>query len=259
MFLKGRYFVKRLLIAFVSSLVITSVSAQSERSSETMQPIVFVHGAWGGGWDYKLLQSMLEERGREVYRLTLTGLGERVHLISPEINLDTHIMDVVNVLKFEDLSNVVLVGHSYGGMVVTGVAHRVPELIGHLVYVDAMLPVDGESVFSLMEEERSRMMMSLADSQGEGFKIPPFWPDPGKDVPHPVGTFRQEISLGNPAADKIPATYVLTIEKGASQDQFSVYARRAKERGWNYVEWNTGHNPQRTMPNEYVAMLMGIK
>ncbi len=88
---------------------------------------------------------------------------------------------------------------------------------------------------------------------------PPFWPDWGKDVPHPLETFRQPISLGNPDAEKIPATYILTIEPGAATDDFSRYAERAKKRGWTYYELPTGHNAQRTMPKEYAVLLMSVE
>jgi len=123
-------------------------------------------------------------------------------------------------------------------------------------YVDAMLPLDGESVFDLMPEPARNHFLALAESQGEGWKIPPFWPDPGKDMPMPLAAFREPITLGNPLADKLPGTYILTLEPGAAADDFSRYAERAKARGWKYQELRTGHNPQRTMPKEYAAILM---
>jgi pimeloyl-ACP methyl ester carboxylesterase len=104
-----------------------------------------VHGAWGGGWDWKHVDQLLTADGYKVYRPTLTGQGERSHLASTNIDLDTHIQDIVNVIVWEDLHDVVLVGHSYGGMVITGVADRVPDRIRRLVYVDAFVPDNGES------------------------------------------------------------------------------------------------------------------
>jgi pimeloyl-ACP methyl ester carboxylesterase len=237
----------------------SSSYAQSADTGNEGKPIVFVHGAFGGGWDYRGLEDMLEEQGRRVHRVTLTGLGERSHLASPEVDLETHIQDVVNVLEFEELTGVILVGHSYGGMVITGVAHRTPERIHHLVYIDAMLPLDGESVKSLMSEENWKWMAGMAEANGDGWRLPPFWPDPGKDVPHPFETFRQPVELGNLLAERIPGTFVLTLEPDAETDDFSRYAKRAKERGYDYLEWRTGHNPQRTMPAEYVAFLLGIE
>ena len=106
---------------------------------------VLVHGASGGGWDWRTMDELLTARGHTVYRPTLTGLGERAHLNSPKVNLTTHITDVVNVIRFEDLQNVVLVGHSYGGMVITGVMDAIPERISHAVFLDAAVPEDGQS------------------------------------------------------------------------------------------------------------------
>jgi len=233
-------------------------SVEGSETAESAGTIVFVHGAWGGGWDYKSMEAILEREGFDVYRPSLTGLGERAHLNSPDVNVDTHIMDIVNVLEFEELTDVILVGHSYGGMVITGVAHRVPERIAHLVYVDAILPDDGESVFGLGDPEGEAFVVGLAEERGDGWRIPPYWPEVGKDVAHPLETFRQPIVLGNPDAEGIPATYVLTYEGEPEADGFYKYAVRAKERGWEYEELVTGHNPQRTMPNEYAEILVAV-
>src|SRR5581483_12288456 len=105
---------------------------------------------WGGGWEWREVARALEAKGHAVSRVTLTGLGERSHLLSPAVDLDTHVQDVVAHLELDDLRDVVLVGHSYGGMVVTGAADRVPERIARLVYVDAFVPNDGESLFDLL-------------------------------------------------------------------------------------------------------------
>src|SRR5437867_3282753 len=114
-----------------------------------MATFVLVHGASTGGWYWAPVRSLLRDAGHEVHTPTLTGLGERCHLLSRGIGLDTHIQDVVNALVYEDLRDVVLAGHSYSGMVVTGVADRVPERIAHLVYVDAFVPHHGESLLDL--------------------------------------------------------------------------------------------------------------
>ena len=110
---------------------------------------VLVHGAWGGGWDWRPVSDILTSRGHRVFRVTLTGLGERAHLASPDIGLETHITDVINTMLYENLRDVTLVGHSYGGMVITGVADRIPDRLAHLAYVDAFVPEDGESVMTL--------------------------------------------------------------------------------------------------------------
>jgi pimeloyl-ACP methyl ester carboxylesterase len=114
-----------------------------------MATYVLVHGGAHGGWCYGRMAPLLRAAGHEVFAPTLTGVGERAHLLSPDIDLDTHIQDVVQVLRYEDLRDVILVGHSYGGMVITGVADRAPDRVGHLVYLDAATPVNGESLAEL--------------------------------------------------------------------------------------------------------------
>jgi pimeloyl-ACP methyl ester carboxylesterase len=115
-----------------------------------MTDFVLVQGAWIGGWYWRPIAQALRKAGHEAYTPTLTGLGERIHLMNPSINLDTHIADVVNVFKWEELSNVVLVGHSYGGMVITGVADALPDRIRSLVYLDAFVPGNGNALVNFL-------------------------------------------------------------------------------------------------------------
>ena len=117
-----------------------------------MATYVLVHGAWHGGWCWQRVTPLLRAAGHEVLTPTLTGLGERSHLANSAIDLNTHIQDVVNVLEYEDLRKVILVGHSYGGMVITGVSERVPERLTHLVYLDAFVPRDGQSLLGFVGE-----------------------------------------------------------------------------------------------------------
>ncbi|MAI27252.1 MAG: alpha/beta hydrolase [Spirochaeta sp.] len=223
------------------------------------KPILFVHGAFGGGWDYRPIQRSLEAAGREAYRVTLTGLGERSHLMRPEIDLDTHIMDVLNMMKFEELSDVILVGHSYSGMVISGVAHRAPELIAHLVYVDSNLPEDGETMMSLWpEDERERVLRNAAE-EGEGWKVIPWWTDPPRDVAQPLASWTQTVSLGNPEAEKIPGTYVKALGDEEPRESDEILRARVKARGYGYHEWKTTHNPQRSALREYVDLLLSIE
>lgn len=249
---------------FISVFLLFSLSCASITSTEKMseqKTIIFVHGAWGGAWDYQVMEKLLEDKGHKVYRPTLTGLGERSHLLNPSINLDTHIMDILNVIKYEDLDNFILVGHSYGGMVISGVADKVPEKIKHIVYMDAFLPLDGESAFSLFPKESQEFFMQLAIDKGNGHSLPPFWEgwEKTKDVPHPFNTFLQPISLKNDLRKNIPATYVLTFDEAADSDSFSPSAQRAKQYGWNYHKWITGHNTQRSMPKEYAELLDNLE
>ena len=233
-------------------------SEQAPIVDSSQKQIVFVHGAWGGGWDYRVLEDLLEAKGHRVHRVTLTGHGERIHLMSGDINLDTHIMDVINSIRYEDLDDFILVGHSYGGMVVTGVADRIPAKIKHLVYMDALLPLDGESVLSLQSPQRQEEIMQTVQAHGDGISLPPFWPDWEKSRynHHPIGTWQQPISLNNQdVAMQIPTTYVLAYEDNPETADFKRYADRAKTRGWSYLEWQSHHNTQHHAIPQYVDFL----
>ena len=138
-----------------------------------MTTFVLVHGAWHGGWCYKRVARLLRQAGHEVYTPTLTGLGERAHLMNRGIDLDTHVQDIVGVIRCEELSDVVLCGHSYGGMVITGVAEQIAAKIRSLVYLDAFVPENGKSLLDYASAERSRQMRDDATQNGEGYKITP--------------------------------------------------------------------------------------
>ena len=248
------------LVFVVVSIGAGCAPASLETPVETTPPtIVLVHGAWGGGWQYTKVQPLLEEAGHVVYRPTLTGLGERVHLGGPDVGLSTHIEDIVKVLEFEDLREVMLVGHSYGGMVIAGVADRVPERIAKLVYFDAILPENGESVANLFGDA----IDSMATAGGEGvepWQLVPRWVEEGKlppvDVPQPLLTFTEPIVLENPEAALVPAAFLLTVEAGKEADDFDAFADRARDRGWKVVEMEGSHNPHWYQPEVFVSVLM---
>ena len=242
-------------VCFSSALVL---AAAEPVAAPPVQPVVvLVHGAWGGGWQFKKVAPLLAARGYTVYRPTLTGLGERVHLATADTGLATHIDDIVNLIVFENLHDVILVGHSYGGMVITGVADRIPERIARLVYLDAMLPVDGESAASLGKAGMAALLQRAKD----GF-IAPWWVRPDKpfprDVPHPVKTFTDDIALKNPAAAKIPGVYILTVDQGRrpEDDDFYSASIRATARGWPRLVMEADHNPEWFKPAETVEFLV---
>jgi pimeloyl-ACP methyl ester carboxylesterase len=253
---------KKHLIAIFVLLVLAGlgsfeVRAQTERPAKPT--IVIVHGAWGGAWAFRKVDVMLRQRGVEVYRPQLTGQGDRVHLARPDIGLNTHIDDVVNMILYEGLNNIILVGHSYGGMVITGVADRVPDRIRRLVYLDAMVPNDGDSVVSLLGRGDFIKQMTKGD-----YLVPPWVkPDqpPPHDVPQAVKTFTDAIVLKNEAARKLPATYILTVEKDkqAKDDDFFKQSERAKEKGWTMLQLTADHNPQWSAPEALVEMLATIQ
>ena len=137
---------------------------------------VLVHPAWHGAWFWKKVVPLLRKQGHLVFTPTLTGLGERSHLARADVGLDVHVNDVGNVLKYEDLRDVVLVGHSSSGVVITGVADRAPDRIAHVVYLDAFVPEHGQAVFDLVAPDRRQMMEALVRTEGEGWFLPRFAP-----------------------------------------------------------------------------------
>ena len=251
-------------IAFLILILATALSIASGQTSKpdpvTKPTIVIVHGAWGGSWAFRRVEVLLREKGFNVYRPQLTGLGERVHLSRPDIGLSTHIEDVVNMILFEDLHDIILMGHSYGGMVITGVADRLPDRIRRLVYVDAFVPNDGESVISLLGSRGDWLKNMTKGDYIVPVRVKPNQPPP-KDVPQPLKTFTEPIVLKNKAGFKVPATYILTVEAGkeARDDDFWSQAQRAKERGWPVLQLTADHNAQWSAPEALAEMLAGVR
>jgi pimeloyl-ACP methyl ester carboxylesterase len=259
--MKLRLTVPRQIFLILLLATANSSSAQTaKRDSVTKPTVVIVHGAWGGSWAWRKVDALLREKGFDVYRPQLTGLGERVHLSRPDIGLSTHIDDVVNTILFEDLHDIILVGHSYGGMVITGVADRVPDRIRRLVYLDAFVPNDGESAISLVGSHGDWLKNMI-----KGDYIVPAWvkPDqpPPKDVPQPLKTFTETIVLKNKTGFKVPSTYILTVEAGKEpkDDDFWSQSLRAKGRGWPVLQLTADHNAQWSAPEALVEMLAGIR
>ena len=140
-------------------------------SSTSHKTFLVCHGAWSAGWAWKKMHPLMQAAGHRLVTPSYTGLGERVHLANPSIDLETHIEDMLNVIKYEDLRDIVLVGHSYGGMVATGVADRARDRVAQLIYVDAFVPEDGQSLFDINEPGRQRDA-GWAKS-GDGWRVPP--------------------------------------------------------------------------------------
>ena len=252
----------RLMSLSVAALSLSvGTQAQEAPSQETLPTIVIVHGAWGGGWAFREVEQLLRDDGRSVYRPTLTGQGERFHLATPDVNLETHITDIINVLEFEELDDVVLVGHSYGGMVVTGVADRVPDRIRHLVYLDAFVPFDGESLADLAGDFMARLESSGATVDSDF--VNPVWVEPGspppKDVPQSMKTFTQRIQLQGEPGRGLPVSYILTRDAPGAPDSFDSSAARARDLGWTLYELMADHNPQWSRPVELAALLATIQ
>jgi pimeloyl-ACP methyl ester carboxylesterase len=251
----------RSLIGLLSlfALTVCTLSRAEPTSIPAPKPhftYVIVHGAWAGGWEHKKLAEALEADGHKVYRVTLTGQGERSHLASPDIGLSVHIQDVVNFIEWEDLHDVVLVGHSYGGMVITGVADRVANRLKHVIYLDAFLPENGESAYTSMtpDAQSHRMpavngFISLGDQSGN--PVPHIVPQSEKTFSEPIKLEHQDV------ARRIPTTYILTVDPGKKpeQDMFFPYYERAKDRGWKLQIMEGTHVVHINQPKETARRL----
>jgi pimeloyl-ACP methyl ester carboxylesterase len=225
------------------------------------------HGAWGGGWSWKKMHPLMQAAGHRLLTPTYTGLGEREHLAGPSIDLDTHIQDVLSVIRYEDLSDIVLLGHSYGGMVATGVADRAREKVAQLIYLDAFVPSEGQCLLDFLPESERKRMHEGAKS-GDGWRVPPNPTPPdtpeadlawlsARRVPMPIKCFEMKLKLlhGEPS---LPRSYIYAT-RVAPSDVFGHFAKRAKsEAGWGYFEIDASHSPNVTAPEALMGMLQKI-
>jgi pimeloyl-ACP methyl ester carboxylesterase len=226
-----------------------------------MATYLVCHGAWSGGWAWKKIRALLRAAGHEVFTPTYTGLGERAHLVHPMIDLGTHIQDILNVIEYEDVRDVILVGHSYGGMVATGVGDRMPERVRCLVYLDAFVPADGQSVISLAGQGRY-------SAPFEGWLIPPN--PPASDTSpedlawvssrrhhQPARCFSQQL---RPVSGKppFPRSYIHCTRK-AGDDPFQQYADRFRDDpAWRVHALDASHSPNITAPEALAELLLAM-
>jgi pimeloyl-ACP methyl ester carboxylesterase len=228
-----------------------------------MANYVLVHGGWFGAWCWYKVVPLLQAAGHSVYTPTLTGVGEQAALLTPEIGLDTHIQDVVNLIETKDLQQVILVGHSYSGMVITGVADRVPDRIAHLVYLDAVMPRDGQSLADTVPFVGT-MLRREANKNGAGWRVNP--PRGGtfgikkepdlslvrsKVTPQSLKTFLQPVHITHPdAVAAIPHTYIECTRRGVIVWLMRQILMRgslpANEPGWN----------RRKLASDHIAMIL---
>ena len=236
-----------------------------------MATFVIVHGAWGGGWEWTAVAKKLRERGHDVFTPTLTGLGERAHL-GTDIGLSDHIEDVLAVFAFEELRDVVLCGHSYGGMVITGVADRVPESVRLLTYLDAFVPTDGQAVQDFAPEF-VEWLLQIAEERGDGRVPMPQELSPPEGLipeqrrasylarvrPHPVGTLTEPVRLSG-AVEHLSRAFVrCTGSEGVDADEsVAPFAARAQSEGWHYQEIATPHDLQLFDPDGTAAVLQNL-
>ncbi len=233
-----------------------------------MANFVLVHGMGAGGWQWREVADQLRQAGHEVITPTLTGLGERAHLLTPEIDLETHITDISSVIECEELSDVVLVGHSYGGMVVTGAADRQFSNIDTLIYLDAFLPEDGQSVMDLQPPDRIDYYNEIAKEKGDGWRIPTppgeFWKltDPEDiaqfdrlKVDHPLAALKQPVQLTN----QRPKNRAYVWASGFTPSPFEKFAAACREdNGWLYREIDSGHQMMMSHSAEVAEMLLEL-
>jgi pimeloyl-ACP methyl ester carboxylesterase len=235
-----------------------------------MVAFVLVHGTGHGGWCWRSLVPLLRNRGHDVYTPTLTGMGASSHLLHEldRISLDLHVKDITNMLFYEDLSKVVLVGHSYGGMVITGVAAKEPQRLSQLVYLDAYLPLEGENEIALWPPDQREKYRDDLDS-GIRFRPPLASSMLGITDPrmskwvqerltsHPYSTYEDPPASGNPETASIPRTYIhCTI--GPLSSWMEPFAARARKLKWNVYTMAAGHDVMITQPNELAELLLRI-
>jgi pimeloyl-ACP methyl ester carboxylesterase len=232
-----------------------------------MTVFLVAHGAWSAGWAWQKMRPLLDTDGDHFVTPSYTGLGERAHLANPSIDLETHIEDILGVLEYEDLADVILIGHSYGGMVATGVADRARHRIRRLVYLDAFVPVDGQNLVDLLPPGRGPSMRNDARLHGDGWQVPPSplpldtppedraWIVPRRKA-QSLACFAMPLRLrgGEPT---LPRTYVYCTTVGPD-DVFRQFAERARRESWDYRELATSHNPHITRPEALAALLRDV-
>ena len=233
-----------------------------------MATFVLVHGAWHGSWCWKRVRRALQAQGHEVFTPTLTGLADRSHLLSPQVNLDTHILDIVNLLQWEELSDVVLCGHSYGGCVISGVADRMPDRVRALVYLDAFVLDDGENLEQHVPAMQFQQLLDGAKSAGDGWKMPPIpaeafnvnagdreWVN-RQCTMQSIETFQQRIRLSGRIQIK-NVTFILATGF-VEGSPFPPFYEKARAKGWNTITMPYGHDVMLDGPEDLTRALLDV-
>jgi pimeloyl-ACP methyl ester carboxylesterase len=240
--------------------------------------IVLVHGSCHGGWCWKKLAPFLKIDNNEIYTPTLTGLGERSHLLYQKINLSTHVKDVVQLIEFQDLDDVVLIGHSYGGMVIGGVANTLPRRIKSMIFLDAYIPQDGKSAFDLvpglkdvyaqrsLKEKDKEWLVASYTPQEFGVTAPDDinWMK-SRVCPMPFHTHDEPLIIKNNKFSEIPKTFITFTDFGESMFKRTVEEKTVEEASssssssdWDYYELRKGHDAIITAPKELSHLLLPL-
>lgn len=255
--------------------LLLGAAASTARASETILParpktFVLVHGAWYGGWCWDKVALALRAQGHSVTTPTCPGVGELAHLLSKDISLTTYITSITNHILYENVSDVILVGSGFGGVVISGVADRIPHLIKSLVYIDAMVLDSGSSVFESQPAAITRKRLAQVESAGKGIAIPTppasaygyldqetlAWVRP-RMTPHPVGTYQEKLVLNNPLGNGRPRIYVDCIAS-PFEPLVEVKKNLKQQAGWKWVELNTHHDPMITEPRMLSEFLASV-
>ncbi len=231
-----------------------------------MATFVLVHGSCHGVWCWKKVIPLLHKHGHDVYTPTLTGLGERSHLATRGTGLDTHVVDIIQVLEYEDLNEIILVGHSYGGLVIGGVAEKLPERIRRLVYLDAYIPQGNKSAFDIVPGLETIYKQRALKEQGREWLVASYTPEEfgatdsidiewmnSRLCPMPWHTHDQPLRIINPEAKKLPKSYISCTEFGYSQ----LRVQKSSADG-DYHELKTGHDAMITVPCKLVQALEAL-
>ncbi len=232
-----------------------------------MTVFVLVHGAWHGGWCWSRVARTLRRDGHEVHTPTLTGVGDRVHLMRRDVDVETHVEDIVRLFEAEELSDAVLCGHSYGGMVITGVADRIPERLRSLVYLDAFVPADGQCALDFQPPERAAFFRAEADSKGAGWLVPAVpaarfkvneadqaWVD-RRCVPHPLACFTQKLRLTGAHA-RVAKRHFIKAGTYVPSPFDATFERLKREPGWQVTSVACGHDVMVDWPDELATLLI---
>lgn len=248
--------------------------ALAQVASSEKRTYVLIPGAFWGGWVWRKVEPKLQAAGHKVFSVTNTGLGERAHLLSREVNLDTFVKDVLGVFTYNDISNAVLVGHSFAGETITAVADAIPERIAQLVYLDAIVLESGKSFYDQFPPDaRARGQKAAQDSSG-GITLPKTPPEAVKKnlglnddddlrlitshaTPHPIATFESPLALKNEFGNGRPKTYISCTSPAFPAIEPSK-KRVREQQGWNWKEIASGHAPMLTHPDELIQILLTL-
>ena len=257
---------KRRDVMITAGVMAMAAGSQTTRAQTKAKTYVLVHGAWHGGWCWRDIATGLRAAGHAVFVPTLTGLGERVNLMSKSVNLTTHVTDVMNLIEFEELSDVILVGHSYAGHVIPQVADRMKGWLKHLVFLDAVVAQDGKPFLpQAVGEERAKTAI-------DGYLQPPpdvDWFGVPTDHPlapwvrrrltnHPLTTLMETVHYKNGGPNGVPKTYIRCLKRRDMSQPDPVEAMLKGKPEWTWLTLDTGHDAMITAPAELTSMLSKI-